>query len=270
MNSHHNNGENDKLLNEDLDKLGHSYSGLRQDEPPDLLDQAVLNSAHRAVEKKPHWMKFSWVHGLTTAAVFVLALSLIINQREPSPATPEGLDLEYPTAPRLDARARKQSADIKTDVVRQEPIEINAGRSDGLTNTAAGAMDDAASRTLPVDTPETQKPKYAEQVLQAEPSSIDEADQDGAEKAEEAVMQKVSGDSEPEETGGRNEFREGSAIAASPAVEPGESKEIDTVIEARLLAIIKLKQDDDERWKTELAAFVENHPDYPLPEELVD
>ena len=71
MNSIHNNGENDKSLNEDLDKLGRSYAGLEQDEPPELLDQAILNSAHRALEKKSRWMKFSWVHGLTTAAVFI-------------------------------------------------------------------------------------------------------------------------------------------------------------------------------------------------------
>ena len=76
MNSIHNNGENDSSLNDDLVKLGHGYGQLQQDEPPELLDQAILNSAHRALEKKPHWMKFGWLHGLTTAAVFVLAFSL--------------------------------------------------------------------------------------------------------------------------------------------------------------------------------------------------
>ena len=85
MNTIHNNGENDKSLSEGLDKLSHKYGLLEQDEPPELLDQAILNSAHRAVEKKPHWMKFGWLHGLTTAAVFVLAFSIILNQREPVP-----------------------------------------------------------------------------------------------------------------------------------------------------------------------------------------
>ena len=73
MNTIHNNGENDKSLNEDLHRLGKAYGQLPHDQPPQLLDQAILNSAHRAVENKPHWMKFGWLHGLTTAAVFVLA-----------------------------------------------------------------------------------------------------------------------------------------------------------------------------------------------------
>ena len=85
MNSIQKNGENDKSLSEGLDKLSREYGLLEQDEPAELLDQAILNSAHRAVEKKPHWMKFGWLHGLTTAAVFVLAFSIILNQRDPVP-----------------------------------------------------------------------------------------------------------------------------------------------------------------------------------------
>jgi len=74
------NGNDDQALNEGLDKIGHEYGQLPADEPPRLLDQAILNSAHRAVEQKPHWMKFGWVHGLTTAAVMVL---VIISDPQP-------------------------------------------------------------------------------------------------------------------------------------------------------------------------------------------
>ena len=52
MSNTHNNGNNDK----NLERLGQAYERLQQEEPPDLLDQAGLNSAHRAVENKPHWM----------------------------------------------------------------------------------------------------------------------------------------------------------------------------------------------------------------------
>jgi hypothetical protein len=72
MNTIHNNGDNDKSLNDGMEKLGRAYDQLPNEEPPELLDQAILSSAHRAVEKKPHWMKFGWLHGLTTAAVVVL------------------------------------------------------------------------------------------------------------------------------------------------------------------------------------------------------
>ena len=81
MNSIHNNGENDQSLNEGLDKLGNAYAQLPDEQPPELLDQAILNQAHRAVEKKPHWMQFGWLHGLTTAAVVVLAISLVFNRQ---------------------------------------------------------------------------------------------------------------------------------------------------------------------------------------------
>ena len=82
MNNIPNNGENDQSLSDGLDRLGDAYGQLQHEEPPELLDQAILNRAHRAVEKKPGWMQFGWMHGLTTTAVVVLALSLIFNQRE--------------------------------------------------------------------------------------------------------------------------------------------------------------------------------------------
>jgi hypothetical protein len=39
-------------------------------------------------------------------------------------------------------------------------------------------------------------------------------------------------------------------------------------MEQKLRAIIKLKQSGDETWKTELKAFKESYPGYPLPDEL--
>ena len=77
MNSIQNKGGNTPY-SDDLDHIRDVYQQLDADEPPDLLDQAILNSAHRAVEKKPHWMKFGWLHGLTTTAVFILAFSWIV------------------------------------------------------------------------------------------------------------------------------------------------------------------------------------------------
>ena len=42
----------------------------------------------------------------------------------------------------------------------------------------------------------------------------------------------------------------------------------DSMLEQKLLAIIKLKQSGDETWKTELELFKKNYPDYSLPDEL--
>ena len=108
MNTIHNNGENDKSLKDGLEKLGRVYDRLPNDEPPALLDQAVLNSAHRAVEKKPHWMKFGWLHGLSTAAVEVLALSIIINQRELVPGFDDAVSMEETTGPLRKTAGKKE------------------------------------------------------------------------------------------------------------------------------------------------------------------
>lgn len=64
--------------------LQSAWDALPKQEPPDLVDQAVLNRARAAVEA-PHSSRpwsFGWPHALTTAAVIVLAVTLIIPLRE--------------------------------------------------------------------------------------------------------------------------------------------------------------------------------------------
>ena len=269
MNSIHNNGENDKSLNEDLDKLGRSYAGLEQDEPPELLDQAILNSAHRALEKKSRWMKFSWVHGLTTAAVFVLALSLIINQREQSPGIPDGIEVESLSLPKLDVSAKKPSAETRSDDFRQVKKEKSVGRSDVLKDPPAVAVEDALPATAPAESSEVlQEPIYATGVSQADPAINDETDGDRPLETEELVIQEAEPQAGREESASVNELREASAIAASPAIKVLASDETDPELEQQLLAIIQMKQSGDPHWLAELQSFVENYPDYPLPDEL--
>ena len=79
MNSNHKNGDNNTPFEDDLGKVSQVYGQMPAEEPPELLDQAILNKAHRAVEKQSHWMQFGWLHGLTTAAVVVLAVSIILR-----------------------------------------------------------------------------------------------------------------------------------------------------------------------------------------------
>lgn len=269
MNSIHNNGENDKSLNEDLDKLGRSYAGLGQDEPPELLDQAILNSAHRALEKKSRWMKFSWVHGLTTAAVFVLALSLIINQREQSPVIPDGIEVESLSPPKLDVSAKKQSAETRSNDFRQVKEEKSVGRGDGLKDTLTATVEDAPPATASAESSEVlQESIYATGVSQADPVTHDETDGDMPLETEELVIQETEPQVRREESASVNELREASAIAASPALEAPANDETNPELEQQLLAIIQMKQSGDSRWQAELQTFVENYPDYPLPDEL--
>ena len=235
MNSIHNNGENDKSLNEGLDKLSRVYGQLEQDEPPELLDQAILNSAHRAVEKKPHWMKFGWLHGLTTAAVFVLAFSIILDQRETAPVFEDAMRSSETIGLKREKATKKQSvSELKLEHSQLPDKEKVERRLDMQQNMPAAA---APAR---------------EQIL------------------EEAVMDEVDLMTAAPQAGAISKQAR-PAVATEPLAGEVKSRaRTETEAEQRLLAIIKLKQDGDDSWETELESFREEFPDYPLPIELTD
>lgn len=58
-------------------------------EPPELLDQAVLNAARRALPEPRKSRRLPWISGLATAGVVVLALGLLLRQE---PSQPVRLD----------------------------------------------------------------------------------------------------------------------------------------------------------------------------------
>lgn len=82
MNSIHNNGKGEKSLDQDLEELDLKYQSVESDEPPEMLDQAILNRAHRAVEAKNSWLDFGWIHGLTTVGLVVLTFSVVVSLRD--------------------------------------------------------------------------------------------------------------------------------------------------------------------------------------------
>ena len=142
MNSQHKNGGNDMDLNEDLDRFGQRYGQLQQDEPPELLDLAILNSAHRAVDKEVYLtkfgrMKFGWLHGLTTAAVFVLAFSLILKQTESPSVFEDGSAINEPVSLEREVVAKKQSLEDRSDD-RLSGIKNEARQEIQLPSSPAG------------------------------------------------------------------------------------------------------------------------------------
>ena len=275
MNTIHDNGENDKSLNGGLDKVGHAYSQLPHEEPPELLDQAILNSAHRAVEKKPHWMKFGWLHGLTTTAVFVLALSLIFNQREQVPDFDDRMRTSESAGLQREKAAKKQSRDIQSDL-RMELKEENEVRQDVLKSAPVSAASPSETMEITVGD-QGMKPAsagrrsmYAQDSLDAKTDSADNDASDDAPVLEESVIDEaVLIADTPELEVIAKEFRP-AAVAAPAASEISASVEIDSEIEQKLLAIISLKHSGDEAWIVELEKFKQDYPDYPLPEDLAD
>ncbi len=246
MNSIQNNGPDDKALNDDLEELGRVYRQANLEEPPELLDQAVLNIAHRAVEGKAGWMDFGWVHGLTTAAVVVLALSIILTQRPPLELDETGFEILHETrqdslqvmpvarAPavrgRVPAKPQTAARDIREDFRAKKVI----------TGEDATATDEILLRS-----------NAPEKVMHKEQPVASHADQ--TQPAEAASMQFERLEMDVDKS-------------LSDRAETKRSQIIDA--DAQLSTILSLKQAGDTRWIAELESFIERYPDYPLPDEL--
>ncbi len=279
MNSIHNNGKNDKSLSEGLDKLSREYGLLEQDEPPELLDQAILNSAHRAVEKKPHWMKFGWLHGLTTAAVFVLAFSIILNQRENAPdfdtsirnnepqrlqrqkAAKKQSDAQFEERPKELSLEREEKSDSSLDMLQSSPVA--AAPASAATENVSG---DRARKPAA----EVQRSLYVSDDTQ---SKGERSDKDAPAKElilEEELMDEADSIADSPEAGAFSTMPRPAVVGETATNEAKARVETNSELEQILQAIIKLKQSGNESWKTELESFRENYPDYPLPEELTD
>ena len=274
MNSIHNNGENDQSLNDGLDKLSLQYQDLGHEEPPELLDQAILNSAHREVEKKPHWMKFGWLQGLTTTAVFVLAFSIILDQRESAPVYDQELQNNSPARLQRERVAKKQIPTAGTEV----PVSELKEKDDYRQNVSKSSTISAPPAGAALDTVSADQPEQAVFELQRS-VDVQESLHDSALRVDEDTFaNKLMKEELSEEEADLNHEIARPEIASGmvqPATisEPGaiESKlraDKPTDVEEILMGILKLKQNGDESWETELKLFKETYPDYPLPEEL--
>ncbi len=249
MNTIQNNSPDDKLLKDDLEKLGQGYQRLDPEEPPELLDQAILNSAHRAVKKKAGWMDFGWIHGLTTAAVVVLALTIILTQRQPVPLEESGISPV--DAVSLD-RARSAESSLPESRLERQAIESEY-KEDLSTEYSLKSRNSLSQRppaastleeeTLPVNAPV--------KAIVAKRAAAATTDKPTAAEPARGLTAAVEIDVD---SAGTDKFE-------------AERSQLPTE-ELLLQAILKLKRDGDESWKTELKSFMESYPDYPLPDEL--
>ena len=273
MNSHHTNGGKDTSLNDDLDKLGQAYRHSGQETPPDLLDQAILNRAHRAVEKKPHWTQFGWLHGLTTAAVFVLAFYIVMNQREPAPGFESdmlGGQSEYLKDEEV---TKKQSVD-ELRVLHKESKAKSDDRRDVFQSAPVAATPEVSAMEVAPKgragklIPEAQHPVRLQESLSEETEGVD-TDASALEMMDEELRQ---GDADLNVDPPRENVASGQilpvAITEPAASDVRARDQAQSEAERKLAAIIKLKKAGDESWKQELESFQDQYPDFPLPDEL--
>ncbi len=236
MNTIQNNGPEDNSLKDDLEKLGRDYQQLKSEEPPELLDQAVLNSAHLALERRAGWMDFGWIHGLTTAAVVVLALTIILTQRQPARIEESGM---LPADPASLGRA--QNSELKTIVPRRERVKTEPEHKEDFRKDMLQAT--PAVGELEEDTMQVNAPAAATVAKRAIATLADEL---SPAESRPVKVDAVKSDADKFE--------------AERSQLPDE--------EAQLQAILMLKHAGNDKWKAELKLFIESYPDYPLPDEL--
>lgn len=136
------NRNQDGHFERDLEEIRRHYRASEGEKPPEMVDQAVLNMAKRAVEADgqsaaSRWSLFSgfsaaprWIGGVATAAVVVLAVSLFYEQESMIPESPVVPQLERNTS--LDSLTE---ADEPADEKRKSGL---AGSQDG-DDTQAGS-----------------------------------------------------------------------------------------------------------------------------------
>ncbi len=236
----------------DLEVIQANYSGLEANEPPDLLDQAILNTARRemaAKRRKP----LRWIGAFATASVFVLALTIVLQQdHEPmKPGRPNGAKLDAAAPPEAQERSRRDAAGaVAPDDGLQESRSME--RSLIMKQSAAGKREDGLA-TEPVSVPAS-----APVVAEFEETELKSKTRQNAPMINESAARKQAAD-KPVDTMGNV------VAATADKDESGELADPEEWIQRLLL----LRQSElYEKLEEELAAFRKAYPDHPLPREL--
>lgn len=120
----HQNEENE--LDRDIGKVRPNWARLGQEEPPDLLDQAVLHRARRELESpgiagRKSWV-FRWPGAFATAAVVLLALTVVLEQEQQAPTAvlekADGFRID-PDGPAAGKQAHRNEAVPEESVTRE-------------------------------------------------------------------------------------------------------------------------------------------------------
>jgi len=257
--------QQERDLVKDLDAIQAEYSGLDAIEPPALLDQAILNTARRdmaAGRRRP----MRWIGAFATASVFVLALTLVIQQ-DKGPLEPQqniGAKPDTTTAAKARTEFQGQSAGQSAD----QSATANAPQS---RLKESGDLENAGERKLIMKRPAATK---AEEGLERgrlqEPADVDSMEDFRNEADELNMVPQKSGEVTEEsmvtEQAGRT-------VAAPPAAVMPEKKGKSTQDlpdpEEWIQRLLLLNQSQlYEKLEEELSAFRMAYPDHPLPPEL--
>ncbi|HMB60414.1 MAG TPA: hypothetical protein VKN35_10925 [Xanthomonadales bacterium] len=83
--------ERDQELDGDLQRIRAAFQNLQHDDPPELLDQAIINLARRELEgqQKQRKRRMQWIGALSSMALLLITLNLVVDHQGASPRPPE-------------------------------------------------------------------------------------------------------------------------------------------------------------------------------------
>ena len=158
-------GKRPNGLSEDLGRLQSEWDRQERAEPPDLLDQAVLNAARRDLEPIRRKTRLGWISGLATAGIAVVALSVVLLQetsRPPLPVPFESPAEEVPAERRAE-KGRTVSSPAKAMKKQNMQAEAPVARS------GAEAAFEAAPAAAAAPEPEAMNDSIARLRMAQEP-----------------------------------------------------------------------------------------------------
>lgn len=285
---------------QDLDTIQAAYSGLETCEPPELLDQMVLNRARRALsarKRKP----MRWIGAFATASVLVLALTIVVQQDQ-APAVPgrsNGIKLDSTTEqeptvgesantpaefslPQSIAVGGREDNRARMEQSGAAKLEENLGSelATGPDAKSAEAVSPAKPAAVDVASPATPAAIIEEQTADAD---FDRGDAPVPSDSEEHFrertneLKEVSRQTTPElekrkfDDEARRKMQDGLSGGLLREEEQDEFAEKAPDAEEWIQHMLELFESNQEsELELELAAFRKAYPDYILPPELAD
>lgn len=288
MNSNQQKGKDERQFEAGLDQLERLYRSADKIEPPDLVDQAILNKARRAVAAKNSWLDFGWIHAVTTVALVVLTFSIFTTQRQTGEFEPiTGKSLERSPGKVTGQLSEQPSQQPESERAESSQAASTLAESAKVRSTAAGTgravteQDDAADQSMsdqaaPPVTDAAGAP-VSEPALKA---SRKEAREDIRATDQQAAQQQMRAPAsaapvpspaaplvDNAEAFSKKKHSDLDSLDAPQAAAETEIISIDR--QQQLLdRILALKHAGNELWTEELASFIKLYPDFPLPAEL--
>lgn len=184
---------NDELkLEQELAEVRAEWQSMAQAEPPDLVDQAVLNAARRDLEPERKKSPLRWLGGFATAAVVVLALTLVVEQEQERPDLPTATEKSRPRtdspekqalqssepsplqAPLPPAEPRPMAREARRDATRLKAVGENAIAEQAEAGTAQHFEPAAAAAPPVTEAMEAEEPAAEAMADEAFATSLEE------------------------------------------------------------------------------------------------